>query len=130
MELDSHLGLTKKPILFQLSQVESRTSSGVYVPSCGQSTIKRQCLVAQMVAVLKSFDGKDNGIFSATIIIQHGSQAYFIPGFRQISKGSHWRGPNQGHCGQADSRYYYTNKYVTHAASGIVLCFLCKFSVS
>lgn len=93
MELDSNPGLTKKPILFQLSQVESRTSSRVYVPSHGQSTIKKQCLVAQMATVLKPFDGKDNGIPSATIIIQHGSQAYFIPGFRQIPKGSHWRGP-------------------------------------
>lgn len=38
----------------------------------------------------------------------------------------------QGHCGQADSRYYYTNKQVTLTASrvpGIMLC-LCEFSLN
>lgn len=49
--------------------------------------------MVHMATVLKPFDGKDNGIPSVTIIIQQGSQAYFIPGFRQICKGSYWRGP-------------------------------------
>lgn len=115
MELDSNLGLTKKPTLFLLSHVESGTSSSVYLPSFGHCTVKRQCLVVQMAIVLKSSDGKGNGKTSAIVTDQQGHPGLLYSRLSLGIQGLKLDG-SQGHC---DSRYYYTNVQVTLTASSV-----------
>lgn len=61
-----------------------------------------------MAIVLKSFDGKDNGTPSAIVTDQHGCPGLLHPRLPVDIPGLSLEG-SPGHCGQADSRYYFTN---------------------
>ena len=80
MELDSNLGLTKKPILFYYFMLNPDKVAETPVFTWSQHC-KETVSTGINRTVLRSFVGKDDGITSATVTNQHGRPG-FIPGFQ------------------------------------------------